>query len=148
MGKKIGLVVAALRAPKWDTTKVLGRKPKKMIAYPALAEWIPAGGEFCADIPAGSDVLVWRTKGRQPNAGRKFVEAQLPVKVGRKAPGGGFVGAFYSGAWLDDGDGIPEDPATSDDAYECTGFTLTSFRVRGKVDLSPVRAERLRSLVP
>lgn len=87
----------------------------------------------------------WPRSGR---AGRKLVEAQLPVKVGRKAPGGGFVGAFYSGAWLDDGDGIPEDPATSDDAYECTGFTLTSFRVRGKVDLSPVRAERLRSLVP
>ncbi|HEY8467408.1 MAG TPA: hypothetical protein VIL04_11450 [Solirubrobacterales bacterium] len=138
-----------IQTPKWDTTKVLGNKPKQMVSEPGLADAVRDLDSFCSDLlpEEGSQVLVWRTKGPQRSAGRRFVEAQIPVKVGRRAPGGGMLGVVVSGAWFDDGDRVP-DPTGLGDGYECTGVSTTGFGVRGPLEEKPLRTLDLRALLP
>lgn len=137
------------QVPRWDTTKVLGRKAKRMVADERLIESVSSISGFCGDLvpSAFEEGLIWRTKGPQRSAGRRFVEAQLPVKVNRRAPGGGMFGFLLSGAWFDDGDKVPESPGESGDYYECTGVSTTGFGVRGPMEEAPLE-ERLRALVP
>lgn len=134
------------QVPRWDTTKVLNRKARPMVADPVLGEILAESDDLCGDVAAPSlqPDLVWRTKGKQRSAGRRFVEVRLPVKVRKNAPGGGLFGFLVTGAWFDDGDKVPEDPAASDDFYECTSISTTGFGVRGP--MAPMFEERVRAL--
>jgi hypothetical protein len=60
----------------------------------------------------------------------KFVDAKLKVKR-TSDDQSGFAGVIISGEWLDDGDGVPEDPGATDDEIDCTGETTTSFLMKG-----------------
>ena len=72
----------------------------------------------------------WRTQDDVEST-NKFIESKMRAKVADDAPGGGFFGFVVSGQWIDDGDDVPEDPDTSDDEISCTGFTTTTFKIKG-----------------
>lgn len=138
-----------LEKPRWDTTRVLGKRPKPMVRDAALATVLREAG-VCDDYP-DEKVRVWRTRAPQRGAGRKFVEVSQRAKVGKRAPGGGLFGMVLTGVWIDDGDGVPEDPSLGEDSYECSFPLTTSFGVRGKLSLDPLPvprriAEALRAL--
>lgn len=116
----------------WDSTKRLGKRPKKMVRDDAAGEAFMMA-EHCPGVPfiPLENGPFWRTKAPQKGT-TKFVEVKLPVKVGKKAPGGGLFGTAIVGVWEDDGDGVPEDPNVTDDEYTCSGIVPTGFRVRGK----------------
>ncbi|MDQ2675411.1 MAG: hypothetical protein M3Y34_01260 [Actinomycetota bacterium] len=127
------------KRPIFDSKDVTGQK-EKLIADPELYDLAfedgPCGSLITAPIRRGGGFPVpgvaYRTEGTVSSDTRKFVEAKQKVKVDNGAPGGGFFGLMFSGEWIDDGDGIPEDPETTDDEISCTGFSTTTFQVKGE----------------
>jgi hypothetical protein len=61
----------------------------------------------------------------------KLVVAKLKAKRDSPNQGGGFAGLILTGEWVDDGDGVPEDPGSTDDAITCTGESTTSLLLKG-----------------
>jgi hypothetical protein len=60
----------------------------------------------------------------------RFMDAKVPIKAATAAKGGDGVG-LWMGSWLDDGDGVPEDPSSSDDDYVCQPPYISLFRIKG-----------------
>jgi hypothetical protein len=48
----------------------------------------------------------------------KYILAKVPIRMLKDAPGGDAV-LIWMGTWMDDGDGVAEDPGGSDDDYTC-----------------------------
>ncbi|HYQ85560.1 MAG TPA: hypothetical protein VEP28_16410, partial [Rubrobacter sp.] len=68
---------------------------------------------------------------------RKLFGANFKLKT--QQGGGAFGGFVQTGQWLDDGDGQPEDPASSDDRYNCSGISTTFVGTKG-LDNEPMRS--------
>ena len=77
-------------------------------------------------VPTGKNVVVTDDPFTAHNE-NKFMDVKLPIKASKHSPGGDAFGIFM-GTWTDDGDGVPEDPGTTGDQYECqppyTSFIL------------------------
>jgi len=104
---------------KFDPDKVLGPSVK-MTEEPGVAEF--ANSE-CAP-PVGQEVS-YATEdpvAAEPPPNKAF-DATFKAEVG--GSGAGIVGLVGSGQWYDDGDGNPEEPGSSGDTYECSGFATT-----------------------
>jgi hypothetical protein len=114
---------------KFDATGELGR-PKKMIRDATLRDVI-SDDDLCGDQLPGEPNLVFRTQNNVTDDTRKFIEATLRARTQRGADGGGAGGYVFTGAWLDDGDGVPEDPDLSDDELACTGISQVAFVIKG-----------------
>jgi hypothetical protein len=77
--------------------------------------------------------LMTAVRTREPFAatnGRKIIQAKLPMR----ATGDAFnaVGmVLAAGGWIDDGDGVPEDPEGSDDLFQCGPPYTTSLLIKG-----------------
>jgi hypothetical protein len=128
---------------KFDATGELGR-PKKMVRDPELAQAID-DFDVCDSGPIqlpGSPNMLFRTRGTVSSDTRKFIDATLRARARGGRQGGGAGGFVVTGQWLDDGDGVPEDPLASDDAMECSGLANTVVIKRG-TDFN-----RLRQLAP
>ena len=128
-----------LGVPTFDSKDVSGQK-QKLVEDAELNGLI---GENCdlfipqARRGAVGGSLLWRTEDPVTAAKeQRLVDATLKAKRQAPGEGGGFVGIFITGFWSDDGDGIPEDPASTDDEIECTGESTTSFLMKGT---APIR---------
>lgn len=129
-----------LRRPTFDSGDVTNQK-EKLTRDNALRDLAADGGcpipiAFARQGPF-SGGKVWRTDDDVSSATNKFVDAKLKAKVAQDAPDGGFFGLIASGIWVDDGDGVPEDPDSTDDEIDCTGFTTTTFQVKGTEPPAP-----------
>ena len=115
---------------KFDTTEALG-KAKKMVEDPSLA----SEADTCAPISAQ---VAYRTKKPVPYSPvDELIEATFKVAISEE--GGGIGGYVASGQWVDDGDGIAEPSDSSDDRYECSGFTTTYMSSKGFGPTSEMR---------
>lgn len=87
---------------------------------------------FVPPVRRGGGTAVWSTQdpvtAEKP---QKFVDVTLKAKRTSNEEGG-FGGVVITGVWADDGDGIAEDPGSTDDEIECTGESTTSFLMKGK----------------
>lgn len=123
----------AIKRPTFDSNDQLGAK-EKLIRDDALLEFAfdqpPCDGLIPFRRQGTGPGGAWRTESTVPNT-EKFIQAKLKAAVADDAPGGGIFGLVASGEWIDDGDDIPEDPGSSEDEITCTGFTTTSFGVKG-----------------
>ena len=122
--------------PVFDSENVTGQK-EKLIVDDDLGEFVECSGFLAARAQRGPSpgALIWRTENEVSTAKEtKFVDVKLKAKRNSNDQAG-FVGIIISGEWVDDGDGVPEDPDTSDDEIDCTGESTTSFLMKG----NPVR---------
>ena len=130
-GKGTGFTV---KRPVFDVQDVTGQE-QKLIEDNSLGEFIendcgvviPTGSVRGPGIPS----VLWRTE-NEVDGGRenRFVDVRLKAKRASN-DGGGFAGVVITGRWIDDGDGVPEDPDTTDDSISCTGQSTTSFLMKG-----------------
>jgi hypothetical protein len=130
---------------KFDATKQLGRT-KRMVRDGALADAFVDYG-ICDELVPGLPVppqVMFRTRNAVGSNTNKFIEATLRGRVSRGQADAGAAGIVVAGAWLDDGDTVPEDPVATDDAYECTGVATTAVVKRG----TSFGAARLGALAP
>lgn len=125
----------SLKRPIFDVGNVIGQK-EKLVQDDALADLVFTDENCPTPVtarrgPGPSPDTLWRTEGDVNENPNKFVDTRLTAKVANGAPGGGLFGLIYTGAWIDDGDGVPEDPATTDDEIFCSGIATTTFVVKG-----------------
>lgn len=66
---------------------------------------------------------------------RKYMLAEVPLKTDETAIG--VVVSFNMGTWIDDGDGVPEDPGATDDEFECQPAYTSFFATKGAEDPMP-----------
>ena len=64
---------------------------------------------------------------------RKFMKSTLPIKASEVGNGDAF--GIFMGTWFDDGDGVPEDEATTDDSYECQPPYTSFLKIKGGAPL-------------
>jgi hypothetical protein len=127
------------KRPKFDSDDVTNQKEKltsddEMFDYALQNESCNSVLAVITRGGSGPPGELWRSQDPVNSNTNEFVEAKLKAKVDDEAPGGGFFGFVFSGYWDDDGDGVVEDPATSDDVIECAGQTSTSFLVKGPIE--------------
>jgi len=139
---------AKFPSAKWDTTQVFGN-PKKMVKDPALetAALDYGGCQSVFAVPRrGIDIeeIAFVTNNAVRDDTGKFVEAKLKSKLTDDAEGGPF-GVVQTGAWLDDGDGVPEDPDVSDDEINCYGAVTTNYASKGQAPAAPRLVDSLRA---
>jgi hypothetical protein len=116
---------------KFDATGELGR-PKKMVRDSELAQALGDFGSCDGPFPLpGTPNILFRTRGNVSSDTRKFVDATMRARAAGGRQGGGAGGFVVTGNWVDDGDGVPEDPDTTDDVLECTGLSTTVVIKRG-----------------
>ena len=72
----------------------------------------------------------------------KFMDAKVPIKM-EGNEGDGL--AIFMGSWLDDGDGVPEDPDTTDDDYSCQPPYITA--IGGKSPPQPKNGSSLLDML-
>lgn len=122
----------SLKKPVFDSRDDANLK-QKMVEDLSLGELI--GSECDLFSPTGargpSTGGIWRTDEEVKSV---KAEKMLQVKVKAKRlsnDSGGFAGIVVTGFWRDDGDGVAEDPGSSDDEFGCTGEATTSFLMKG-----------------
>jgi hypothetical protein len=99
-------------------------------------ELIPAAEDTCPPPPSskgpgtGAESIVATDSPFTVHNGNKLMDAKLPIKASTHSPGGDALG-IYMGTWNDDGDGVVEDPGSSDDSYDCQPPYLSSILIRG-----------------
>lgn len=64
---------------------------------------------------------------------RKFMDVRLPIRATKAFNSDGF--AIFMGTWADDGDGVPEDPEASDDAFDCQPPYTSVLKIKGATPL-------------
>jgi hypothetical protein len=130
-GKGVGFT---LGRPVFDSKDVTGQK-QKLIEDNSLGDAIGGNCDVFTPVRSvrgpGVPSELWRTDEEVHADTNKMVQAKLKAKRNSANEGGGFAGLIITGEWEDDGDGIPEDPETSDDEIMCTGESTTSFILRG-----------------
>ena len=118
---------------KFDTTSVYDGP----VALRKNGELALAASESCQGalpfsakrgVPAPGNAVVTDDPFDAPNP-RKFMKATLPIKVSEFGNGDGF--GIFMGTWFDDGDGIPEDEAATDDSYECQPPYTSFLKIKG-----------------
>lgn len=126
----------SVKSAKFDTKKAIG-KTKKLVADDELLS-IAGNEDSCfGAVPvrrgAGggtTGVKLFRSKGVVKETG-KFVDASLTLKAANNNDGGVAIGSVGMGYWIDDGDGVPEDPDASDDEIGCSGTSSTVVLKKG-----------------
>ncbi|MDX6585762.1 MAG: hypothetical protein QOI31_235 [Solirubrobacterales bacterium] len=121
------------KAPTFDAENVAGLK-EKLIADNSIGDLLDENCQtFAPAVRRGPPGLaVWRTEDVVPSDKEtKLVVAKLKAKRDSPNQGGGFAGLILTGEWVDDGDGVPEDPGSTDDAITCTGESTTSLLLKG-----------------
>ena len=125
-----------LKRPKFDSNDQLGEKQKLVKDDDLFDVAFNSNNSCTAFLPfrrQGSPPgVLWRSED-DVKASNKFIQSKMKAKVANDAPGGGFFGVVMSGYWIDDGDDVPEDPDTSDDEINCSGFTTTTLGIKGPV---------------
>jgi hypothetical protein len=128
----------SLGPAKWDLTGKFNG-PAKMAKDPDLRDALLLD-DNCADAglePASfDDVDTWTAVRLDEavddgDAVNRLVQSTLKVKADPAAETDVVRVHLIVGGWEDDGDGLPEDPSTTDDDYECGGGTLTNLAVKG-----------------
>lgn len=66
----------------------------------------------------------------------KLMDAKVPIKASKHSPGGDAY-ALYMATWTDDGDGVPEDPGTTDDGYDCQPPYTSAILIHGGTPPGP-----------
>jgi hypothetical protein len=130
---------------RFDTSKVFGQ-PQKLRRDDDLALVVAtrsdcsAGlGPFVRQGPPPEPYAVYRTNKIQPET-TKLLEATLTYKATGNNQAGGIFGTFVTGGWVDDGDGVPEDPEGGEDQVECIGGTSTTVEKKGESEMSAQRS--------
>jgi hypothetical protein len=134
VGVENGLTIGAVR---WDV-KGKFNGPLTMSTDDELRDILLDGN--CGDegVEAGQldGIDEWRAvQTGEPvddrDAVNRLVETRVKVKAAADAVTSVNRVHIIVGGWEDDGDLTPEDPAASDDRYECGGGALTNLAVRG-----------------
>jgi hypothetical protein len=60
---------------------------------------------------------------------RKFMNARVPIRAPQDSNGDAL--GIFMGSWTDDGDGVPEDEASTDDSYSCQPPYTTFIKIKG-----------------
>ena len=120
-----------LRRPALDSKEQ--RSKGEVFRISAIPNLLDQGS--CAAPPrpfrqGGPPGLLWRTEDDAEETS-KIIEAKLKAKAATDAEEGGFGGLILSGYWIDDGDDVVEDPASSDDDIGCVGVMTTTLLVKG-----------------
>jgi len=121
---------------KFDTEGVFDG-PVKLVKDGALAE---LASEDCdSEVarrgpPSGATTVVTEDPFVATNV-RKFMDVKLPIRVSEAGNIDAF--AISMGTWIDDGDGIPEDDASTDDSYFCQPPYASAIRIKGGAPLPP-----------
>ena len=123
-----------LTGAKWDTTEKLGGT-KELVRDDELLEIAGQDDSCFGGVPLrgviGPATRLFRTNGVVKETS-KFVDASLKAKAPNGNQGDGMVGIVAMGQWIDDGDGTPEDPESSDDEISCTGSSSTAVFKKGQ----------------
>jgi hypothetical protein len=129
-------LAAKFPSASWDTNGVFG-KPKKMVKDSGL---VTAARDYggCDGVfvrrqhgPPPIVELAFVTRKNVRDDAPRFVEAELRSKLANGATSGP-IGNVATGEWIDDGDGVPEDPDMTDDEIDCTGSVTTSYGAKGQ----------------
>jgi hypothetical protein len=86
-------------------------------------------------VPTGKNVVVTDDPFNAHNE-NKFMHVKLPIKASKHSPGGDAFG-ISMGTWTDDGDGVPEDPGTTDDEYDCQPLYTSFILIHGGTPPGP-----------
>jgi hypothetical protein len=123
----------SFRRPTFDVKDQTGQKEKLTQDSQLFDLAFDIGGGctnfFTRRQQGGPPGQLWRTQDPVADA-NKIIQAKLKAKAADSSPGGGLLAVVASGEWIDDGDGVPEDPASSDDEINCTGFSTTTLSVK------------------
>lgn len=120
------------KRPTFDSKDQTGQK-EKLVEDQDLLNLAFDQGSCASAVPfrqGGPPGLLWRTEGDAEETS-KIIEAKLKAKAATDAEEGGFGGLILSGYWIDDGDDVVEDPASSDDDIGCVGVMTTTLLVKG-----------------
>ena len=122
----------AFKRPVFDSKDLTGQK-QKLIVDEEIGEFLDACQTFSPPVARGAGApTIWRTEDEVSDTDpEKFVELKLKAERASNVAGG-YGGLIITGQWIDDGDGVVEDPESTEDQFACTGEATTTFLLKGQ----------------